>query len=76
MSRSLQEVDETAGGVGAVYFEEVRFHRDVMAAHAYGSFLAHLTAWAEANKIVCGWGCRSVPSSATRPGMAMPTSRP
>jgi hypothetical protein len=22
----LQEVDETAGGIGAVYFEEVRFH--------------------------------------------------
>jgi hypothetical protein len=47
----LQEVDETAGGVGAVYFEEVRSHRGAAAAHAYGGFLAHLTAWAEANKI-------------------------
>jgi len=47
----LQEVDETAGGVSAVYFEEVRSHRGVAAAHAYGGFLAHLTAWAEANKI-------------------------
>jgi crossover junction endodeoxyribonuclease RuvC len=47
----LQEVDETAGGVGAVYFEEVRSHRGVAAAHTYGGFLAHLTAWAEANKI-------------------------
>jgi hypothetical protein len=47
----LQEVDETAGGVGAVYFEEVRSHRGVAAAHAYGGFLAHLTAWGEANKI-------------------------
>ena len=47
----LQEVDETAGGVGAVYFEEVHSHRGVAAAHAYGGFLAHLTAWAEANKI-------------------------
>jgi crossover junction endodeoxyribonuclease RuvC len=47
----LQEVDETAGGVGAVYFEEVRSHRGVAAAHAYGGFLGHLTAWAEANKI-------------------------
>jgi hypothetical protein len=47
----LQEVDETAGGVGAVYFEEVRSHRGVAAAHVYGGFLAHLTAWAEANKI-------------------------
>jgi Holliday junction resolvasome RuvABC endonuclease subunit len=47
----LQEVDETAGGVGTVYFEEVRSHRGVAAAHVYGGFLAHLTAWAEANKI-------------------------
>jgi crossover junction endodeoxyribonuclease RuvC len=47
----LQEVDETAGGIGAVYFEEVRAHRGVAAAHAYGGFLAHLTAWAEANRI-------------------------
>ena len=47
----LQEVDETAGGIGAVYFEEVRSHRGVAAAHAYGGFLAHLTAWAESNKI-------------------------
>jgi hypothetical protein len=49
----LQEVDETAGGVGAVYFEEVRSHGGVAAAHGYGGFLAHLTAWAEANKIPC-----------------------
>jgi len=47
----LQEVDGTTGGVDAVYFEEVRSHRGVAAAHAYGGFLAHLTAWAEANKI-------------------------
>ena len=47
----LQEVDETAGGIGAVYFEEVRFHRGVTAAHAYGGYLAHLTAWAEMYKI-------------------------
>jgi Holliday junction resolvasome RuvABC endonuclease subunit len=47
----LQEVDETAGGIGAVYFEEVRSHRGVAAAHAYGAFLGHLTAWAEMNRI-------------------------
>jgi Holliday junction resolvasome RuvABC endonuclease subunit len=47
----LQEVDETAGAICAVYFEEVRSHRGTAAAHAYGGFLAHLTAWAEANKI-------------------------
>jgi hypothetical protein len=47
----LQEVDETAGGIGAVYFEEVRFHAGVTAAHVHGGFLAHLTAWAEMNRI-------------------------
>jgi Holliday junction resolvasome RuvABC endonuclease subunit len=63
----LQEVDETAGGVGAVYFEEVRSHRGLAAAHAYGGFLAHLAAWAEANKIPYA-GAPSAPSSITSPG--------
>jgi Holliday junction resolvasome RuvABC endonuclease subunit len=47
----LKEVDEIAGGIGAVNFEEARSRRGVAAAHAYGGFLAHPTAWAEANKI-------------------------
>jgi hypothetical protein len=47
----LQEVDETAGGIGVVYFEEVRFHAGLTAAQVHGGFLAHLTAWGEANKI-------------------------
>ena len=47
----LQEIDETAGGVGVVVFEEVRRHLGTAAGHAYGGYLAHLTAWAEANKI-------------------------
>ena len=47
----LQEVDETTGGVRVVVFEEVRRHLGTGAAHAFGGFLAHLTAWAEANKI-------------------------
>src|SRR5512146_2123497 len=47
----LQEVDETAGGIGAAYCEEVRFHAGLTAAHAYGGYLAHLTAWAEMFKI-------------------------
>jgi Holliday junction resolvasome RuvABC endonuclease subunit len=34
-----------------VYFEEVRFHAGVAAAHAFGGYFAHLTAWAELNKI-------------------------
>lgn len=32
---------------GAVFFEEVRRHAGVDAAHAYGGFLATLTAWCE-----------------------------
>ena len=47
----LQEIDETAGGVGVVVFEEVRRHLGTTAGHAYGGYLAHLTAWAEANRI-------------------------
>lgn len=35
------------GHVHGVYFEEVRRHAGVDAAHAYGGFLAHLSAWCE-----------------------------
>ena len=34
-----------------VVFEEVRRHLGASAAHAFGGYLAHLTAWAEANRI-------------------------
>ena len=47
----LQEIDETSGGVGVVVFDEVRRHAETAASHAYGGCLAHLTAWAEANRI-------------------------
>ncbi len=39
------------GDINAVYFEEVRRHLGVDAAHAYGGFMAHLTAWCEKNNI-------------------------
>ena len=42
--RWLTEVKHSADGIDAVYFEEVRRHAGVDAAHAYGGFLAHLTA--------------------------------
>ena len=35
----------------AIYFEEVRRHRGVDAAHAYGGFMAVLTAWCESRAI-------------------------
>lgn len=37
--------------VGSIYFEEVRRHAGVDAAHAYGGFLATLTAWCESRRI-------------------------
>ena len=39
------------GPLDAVYFEEVRAHAGTDAAHLYGGFLAHLTAWCEYHKI-------------------------
>ena len=47
----LQEINETSGGVGVVVFEEVRRHLGTSAGHIYGGYIAHLTAWAEANRI-------------------------
>lgn len=45
--RWLNETRNVTGGLDAVYFEEVRRHAGVDAAHAYGGFLAQLTAWCE-----------------------------
>jgi Holliday junction resolvasome RuvABC endonuclease subunit len=47
----LTEVKQTSDGIDAVYFEEVRRHLGVDAAHAYGGFMAHLTAWCEHHQI-------------------------
>ena len=47
----LDEVRLFAEPLAAVFFEEVRAHAGVTAAHVYGGFLAHLTAWAEQHQI-------------------------
>jgi Holliday junction resolvasome RuvABC endonuclease subunit len=47
----LDELAEDAGGLAAIWFEEVRRHIGTDAAHAYGGFLATLTAWAEARGV-------------------------
>ena len=47
----LGEISTLAGKLDAVHFEEVRRHCGVDAAHAYGGFLAHLTAFCERHKI-------------------------
>ena len=49
--RWLTEIKQSADGINAVYFEEVRRHLGVDAAHAYGGFMAHLTAWCEHHQI-------------------------
>ena len=40
-----------AGTIGTVYFEEVRRHAGVDAAHVYGGLMATLTAWCEAHGV-------------------------
>lgn len=49
--RWLEELEEQAGPVEAVYFEEVRRHAGNDAAHIHGGLLAVLTAWCEEHLI-------------------------
>ena len=47
----LVELQAGASTIGAVYFEEVRRHAGVDAAHVYGGLMATLTAWCEGQGI-------------------------
>jgi hypothetical protein len=49
--RWLSELKGGLGEIQLVYFEEVRRHLGVDAAHVYGGFLATLTAWCEHHNI-------------------------
>lgn len=49
--RWLNETLNITGKIDELYFEEVRRHLGVDAAHAYGGFLASLTSWCEENNI-------------------------
>ena len=49
--RWLNELFVLSECIHEVYFEEVRRHAGVDAAHVYGGFLAHLTTWCEEAKI-------------------------
>jgi hypothetical protein len=49
--RWLTEMKNTYDGFDAVYFEEVRNHAGIDAAHKYGGFLAHLASWCEHHRI-------------------------
>lgn len=47
----LTDLKATLGVIDAIYFEEVRAHKGVDAAHKYGGFVAHLTSWCEHHQI-------------------------
>jgi Holliday junction resolvasome RuvABC endonuclease subunit len=47
----LTEVTHLAGELSQIAFEEVRAHAGTDAAHLYGGFLAHLSAWCEERAI-------------------------
>lgn len=49
--RWLNEILSSSQHINAVFFEEVRRHAGVDAAHAYGGFMSHLTAWCEQHNI-------------------------
>lgn len=49
--RWLDDLWRFAGPPSTLYFEEVRRHRGVDAAHVYGGFLAQLTAWCERHAV-------------------------
>lgn len=49
--RWLTDLKAILGDIDAIYFEEVRAHKGVDAAHKYGGFVAHLTAWCEHHQI-------------------------
>ena len=49
--RWLTELKAVTNGIDALHFEEVRRHASTDAAHAYGGFLATLTAWCEHHQI-------------------------
>ena len=50
-TKFLSDLKQNTGSIDVVFFEEVRRHLGVDAAHAYGGFMAHLTAWCEDNEI-------------------------
>lgn len=67
----LAELQAGAGAVGAVYFEEVRRHAGVDAAHVYGGLMATLTAWCEGQGIAyAGVPVGTIKKHATRKGNA------
>ncbi|GHM58553.1 MAG: hypothetical protein sL5_08990 [Candidatus Mesenet longicola] len=50
-SNWLNSLRQKFSNISVVYFEEVRRHLGTDAAHIYGGFLAHLTAWCESHSL-------------------------
>ena len=73
--RWLDETRKIAGGIDAVYFEEVRRHAGTDAAHVYGGFLARSDRLVRGPEALPTRASRSAPSSVSPPARAMPTSR-
>ncbi len=71
----LTEVTHLAGALSQIAFEEVRAHAGTDAAHLYGGFLAHLSAWWEEQPSPTR-AFPSARSNATRPARAMRIRRP
>lgn len=49
--RAFLNEQRAAGEIHAVYFEDVKNHAGVLAAHVYGGFLACLEMWCAANNV-------------------------
>ena len=47
----LSQMKSQVGEINCIYFEEVRRHQGVDAAHIYGGLMATLTAWCEHHRI-------------------------
>jgi crossover junction endodeoxyribonuclease RuvC len=47
----LGDTGRAAGEIHAVYYEDVKRHEGVIAAHVYGGFLAFLQAWCATNNV-------------------------
>lgn len=47
----LNTIRDTHGTARAVYYEDIKMHKGVLAAHAYGGFLAILQTWCHINKV-------------------------
>lgn len=40
-----------SGELHAIYYEDVKNHKGILAAHCFGGFLAHLQAWADVQRV-------------------------